>query len=94
MAKFKDTDAGAAFIASADSRDTSPEIMEALAFFARDLAEAEALWNGDRIDNATCAICTPGDLWENVTKNGMHATTDFCWGAAGSGWWNDLNMHA
>ncbi len=88
MADFRDTDAGAAFIASADSRNTSPEIVEAIAFFARDLAEAEAFWEGDY------AICPPSGLWERVTKNGLHATTDFCWGAAGSGWWDDLNMRA
>ena len=35
------------FIATADSRNTAPEVMEAIAFYARDLSEAEAIWEGD-----------------------------------------------
>ena len=33
--------------AAADSRETSSEIMQAIAYFERDLSEAEALWAGD-----------------------------------------------
>jgi hypothetical protein len=29
-------------------------------------------------------------LWEHVTNNGLHDTTDFCWGAAGSDWYAAL----
>jgi len=86
MTKFRDTAAAAEFIASATSRETSPEIMQAIAFFARDLQEAEALWNGDGFGR----ICHPTDLWENVTSNGLHDATEFFWGAAGSNWWSHI----
>jgi len=83
MTKFMDTTAGEDFIASADSRETSREIMEAIAWFVKDEAEAEALWNGDWLWN----ICTPTDLWRRVTKDGLLEATDFFWGASGPRWW-------
>ena len=86
MTAFRETDEAAKFIASADSRETSPEIMQAIVFFARDLAEAEALWNGDGFG----VICNPSHLWEHVTKNGLWDATDFCWGASGTAWWDDI----
>ena len=46
MTLFRDTDAAAEFIATADSRNTSPEIMRAIAHYATDAAEAVALWDG------------------------------------------------
>jgi hypothetical protein len=87
MTSFRDTDEAAKFIASADSRETSPEIMEAIVFFARDLKEAEDLWNGDGFGR----ICNPSDMWEHVTKNGLRDATDFCWGASGTAWWEHVN---
>jgi hypothetical protein len=58
-----DLNAAAAFIATADSRETSPEVMAAIAFLARDTAEAEAIWNGDmggrRFDQAIDALIAP-----------------------------------
>jgi len=86
MAKFNETTEGEDFIASAASRETAPEIMKAIAFFARDLDEAEKLWNGDGFG----VICHTTDLWERVTGNGKHEATDFFWGAAGSHWWADI----
>lgn len=86
MTKFSETTEGAAFIATADSRETSPEIMEAIAFFARNAAEAEALWNGDGFG----VVCHPSDLWERVTGNGSREPTEFCWGAAGRNWWSHV----
>jgi hypothetical protein len=50
MTNFRDTDDAATFIATAASRETSIEVMRAIAFFARDLTEAEAIWDGDAID--------------------------------------------
>jgi hypothetical protein len=44
---FCDTEAAAEFVATADSRQTSPKIMEAIVFFARNVADAEALWSWD-----------------------------------------------
>ena len=86
MTKFNETDEGSAFIASGSSRETSPEIMEAIAFFARNTEEAEALWNGDGIG----VIANPSDIWEHVTRNGLRDATDYAWGAAGTHWAVDI----
>lgn len=86
MAPFRDTDEAEAFIATGNSRETSREIMAAIAFFARDLAEAEALWNGDGFGR----VCHPSDIWERVTKNGRNDPTDFAWGAEGENWWKAI----
>lgn len=80
MTKFNQTDAGAAFIASGPSRETSTEVMEAIAFFARDANEAENFWNGDfngQIDFLS--------IWENATSNGAK-DADLIWGDAGDCW--------
>ena len=87
MTKFDETQEAADFIASADSRGTSREIMEAIAFFARDLGEAESLWNGDGFG----VVCLPLDIWEHVTGNGRTRVADYHWGAAGSNWWETIN---
>ena len=90
MTKFNETDAGLTFIASGDSRETSREIMEAIAFFACDEAEAVALWNGDGFGT----VCHPSDLWEHVTGNGRREADEFVWGAAGANWWADIQAAA
>jgi hypothetical protein len=76
MTKFRETDAAADFIASAASRETSPEVMQAIAFFARDAAEAEALWQGDGIGR----IAHASDIWEHATGNGRLRGDDLFWG--------------
>lgn len=86
MTKFRETAEADAFIASGDSLGTSSEIMQAIAYFARDLSEAEALWAGDGFG----VVCHVSDLWENVTQNGLHDATEFCWGAAGRNWMDAL----
>ena len=86
MTNFSDTIEGRAFVATADSRETSEEIMEAIAFFARDEVEATALWNGDGFG----IVCHETDIWERVTGNGLRDATEFVWGAAGSGWWDAI----
>jgi hypothetical protein len=91
MPHFNETAAGQDFIASAASRETSPEIMEAIAYFARNTNEAEALWNGDGFGS----VCHPSDLWERVTKNGMINADEFCWGATTfAAWWADVQASA
>jgi hypothetical protein len=87
MTKFIETQEAADFIATAASRETSLEIMQAIAFFSRNLSEAEALWNGDGLGT----VCDPSDLWERVTNNGLRDAADFCWGASGTSWWAHLN---
>lgn len=76
MTNFADTTAGQEFIASGDSRETSNTIMEAIAFFARDIAEAEALWDGAGIGVAANLT----DVWEQATGNGRTDDTDLMWG--------------
>ena len=82
MTTFNHTDQSAEFIATADSRCTSTEIMEAIAYFARDINEAESLWNGDGFGT----VAHMSDIVERVTKNGLHDVTGFYWGAAGNKW--------
>ena len=74
MTAFIDTEAGAAFIATADSRYTSAEVMRAIAFFARNEAEAEALWEGDE------RIAKFSDVWEHATGNGLIDDNTLMWG--------------
>ena len=87
MTHWRETTEAAEFIASGDSRATSKEIMEAIAFFARGREEAEALWNGDGLGT----ICNPGDLWEHVTRNGLRDPAGYFWGAYGNQWWTKIN---
>lgn len=68
------------FIDSADSRETSREIMEAITKVARDLDHAEQIWEEGPTETELCHIV------EIVTKNGMYDVTDFVWGAAGDEW--------
>jgi hypothetical protein len=84
--KWDETTDAAEFISTADSRETSREIMEAIAFFACNREEAERLWKGDGFGQ----ICNPSDLWEHVTGNGRREADEFYWGAAGSKWWNHI----
>ena len=99
MTNFRDTAEAAAFVATADSRETSPEVMLALAFFARDLAEAEALWNGDGIG----CVANASDIWEHATGNGGIGAEYLFWGgrtldrviadlAVGPGFQGDMEM--
>jgi hypothetical protein len=86
MTKFNETDEGLAFIASGDSRETSKEIMESIAFFARNAEEAEELWNGEGLGQ----IANLSDIWEHVTRNGLRDATNYVWGAAGSNWATEI----
>lgn len=84
MTTFRHTAAGQEFVASGASRETSPEIMEAIAYFARNTDEAEAIWSGD-----FGSSCNALDIWARATSNGVRASDDYCWGAAGSDWYVD-----
>lgn len=67
------------FVSESDSRETSPEIMNAIADLADSYDEAVAIWEDGH------SWCIPA-IVEKVTKNGMYETTDFVWGAAGETW--------
>lgn len=82
MERFDETKAGARFLASGASRETSREVMEAIAFFARNFDEADAIWNGDAIGKA----CTLLGIWEHATNNGTDKNADLCWGDSGEDW--------
>ncbi|MDD2862323.1 MAG: hypothetical protein PHT60_16510 [Acidiphilium sp.] len=75
MTKFIESDAGVAFINSGDSRETDRRIMEAIAFFALNEAEAEAFWNGD-----FGGKCDYMSIWEHATNNGLLDAADMPWG--------------
>ena len=81
MVRFSETAEGRAFVASAASRETSPEIMEAIAWLARDTGEAVALW-ADGFSPCGAVV----DVQEIATKNGRFNARDFVWGAAGNAW--------
>lgn len=76
MTNFRDTDSAAAFVETASSRETSTEIMTAIAFFARNEVEAVALWDGDGIG----VVANLSDIWENATNNGARDDTQLLWG--------------
>lgn len=75
MTKFHETAEAAAFIATADTRETSTEVMRAIAFFAESAVEAEMVWNGDMT-----GICNPSDIWEHATNNGLIQGDTLFWG--------------
>ena len=87
MHPFLDTPAAEAFIVTADSRQTSPEIMRAIAFHARDRAEAEAIWDGGALDVATTLLA----IWETATCNGAR-DVDLSWGAEGDHWADQFSL--
>lgn len=69
------------FLETAESRETSPELMEAiLAVAGGDEAEAERIWT-DGPDAEELAL-----IVARVTKDGLIPATEFCWGASGSRW--------
>lgn len=86
MTQWMHTQEAADFIATGEIRKTSPEIMEAITFFARNLDEAERVWKGEGLGR----ICHLVDVWEYVTGNGMRNASDYVWGADGDQWFPTL----
>jgi hypothetical protein len=76
MSEWYETAEAAEFVATAGTRNTSVQIMLAIAFFARNIGEAEMLWNGDGIG----AIASISDIWENATNNGLIDDAELYWG--------------
>ena len=73
-----------AFLDSADSRETSIELMEAILKVAGDnKVEAASIWE-DPTEEQKIAI------WEVATKNGLIDASDFCWGESGDSWAEDI----
>lgn len=68
------------FLQTADSRETSPELMEAILHVSGwNEAEAVRVW-----ESPTEAEMIA--IWERVTNNGLIDAAEFCWGSAGSDW--------
>jgi len=76
MTKFYKTEAADEFVASASSRETSTEVMEAIAFFARNKTEAEKLWEGTGLGE----VANLSDVWERATGNGRVDDKNLFWG--------------
>ena len=69
-------DAKAAFLQESESRETSPEILEACWWAAAgDYPEAVRVWEDPTDDESL-------EIWARVTNNGLRPASDFCWGAA------------
>lgn len=83
MERFANTPEGRTFLNSASYRKTDIKIMEAIAFFAKNLTEAHMLWSDYRFGE----ICHASDLWENLTVNGLHDCDNMIWGRETFGDW-------
>ena len=68
------------FINSADSRDTSQEIIDAIAALAITNFHAIGIWNDPSPQELE-------SIWEAVTLNGEIPSTEFYWGEAGNRWY-------
>ena len=80
MTNFSNTEVAQEFIATGASRETSPEIMRAIAFLARDEAEAIRIWEAPTGAEITA-------IAEIATGNGRDCQPDeLHWGAAGDRW--------
>lgn len=66
-------------INEAESRETSVEIMQAIAEISRSYSDAVRIW-----ENPTNPELVA--IFERVTKNGLIDSTEFCWGVNGSNW--------
>jgi len=83
MIKFYESEEGIAFISTAGTRETSPEIMRAIAFLARNAEEAEQMWQGDLLGETGLLA-----IWEHATNNGLTDAGELYWGASGNAWAN------
>jgi len=85
-AEAKADEPAEAFADSADSRETSKEIIDAiLAVAGNSDAEAVRVWEAPTEAEALA-------VWERVTKNGLRDSADYCWGASGSDWAAQLGI--
>ena len=72
------------FLETADSRETSIELMASiLAVADGNETDAARIWE-DPSEAEMLAI------WERVTQNGLHDASEYCWGAEGSKWADNI----
>lgn len=68
------------FIETADSRETSTELMEAILFIAGgNETLAEMIWTNPSDTELL-------EIFNVITKNGLINASEFCWGANGNKW--------
>jgi hypothetical protein len=72
------------FLASADSRKTSIEIMQAIIEIAGE-ERAPLVWDEPTAEEALA-------IWEIVTLNGLRDSEDYFWGEAGVNWGKTLGV--
>ena len=73
------------FLSTAASRETSPELMDAILAVAGNESRAVRVWEEPTEAEALA-------IWERVTKNGLIDSGEFVWGADGSGWAKALGV--
>jgi hypothetical protein len=72
------------FLETADSRETSIELMASiLAVADGNEAQAVRIWEDPSEDEMRA-------IYARVTQNGLHDASEFCWGAQGSKWANNI----
>lgn len=67
------------FANSADSRETSQEIIDAIVRLSQNEKEAIRIWESPTYEESLA-------IWERVTDNGLRDSNEYCWGASGSNW--------
>lgn len=67
------------FVSESDSRETSPEILKAIATIARDYDEAVRIWEEPTEEELE-------RIYNLVTEDERYHPTEFVWGAVGTHW--------
>jgi len=73
------------FINSSNSRQTSPEILEAIVRQSDSARNPADIWDDPTYPEALA-------IWEIVTDNGLRDSTDYLWGEAGDAWAKTLGL--
>jgi len=67
------------FMNSSNSRQTSPEILEAIAIQSDSARSPADIWDDPTYPEALA-------IWEIVTNNGLRDSAEYLWGEMGSVW--------
>lgn len=70
------------FIQSADSRETSAEIMGAIDWLSTSEKDAERIWASPTNEEMLA-------IWERATNNGNVDSDELYWGDSGNQWWTN-----
>jgi len=72
-------------LSSSDSRQTSPEILEAIVRQSDSARSPADIWDAPTYPEALA-------IWERVTDNGLRDSADYLWGEAGDAWADALGL--